>query len=120
MQRIASVTPSRTRSLIRAVTYISAALVQVVCMGVPVTAAELRPYSLPSQNMDNAVQYQQRRIVVEKVDESFYDKFVQDSKKYDAKKKAKTTAYLKDKLKKSSTEAELNHYSRLLKILQKR
>jgi len=119
MPGIASVTPAETKSLMRAVMYVFVTLTLIVGMGRQAAAGELRPYSLPSQKMDSG-QYQQRRVVEERVDESFYMKFERDSKKYDAKKKAKINAYLKDKLKKSRTIAETNHYSRLQRILNGR
>jgi hypothetical protein len=119
MPRIARVTPPGTKLLMRAVTYLFVVLTLFVGIEGTGTAAELRPYSLPSQKMDSG-QYQQRRIVEERVDESFYMKFERDSKKYDAKKKAETNAYLKNKLKKSSTIAETNHYRRLERILNGR
>ena len=120
MQRIFDVTFSGLKSLLRAVPYSFAALMLIVNMEAPVTGAELRPYSLPSQKMDSSDQYQQRRVIEERVDESFYGKFEQDSRNYDAKKKAKTKVYLNDKLKKSRTDAEETHYKRLLSILNRR
>jgi hypothetical protein len=95
-----------------------AVFILVAGMGGEATAGELRPYSLPSQKMESG-QYQQRRAE-EKVDESFYIKFERDSKKYNARKKAETNTYLKDKLKRSTTEAEVNHYRRLQRILNGR
>lgn len=120
MQRIFDVIFSGLKSLLRAVPYSFAALTLIVSMEAPVTGAELRPYSLPSQKMDSSDQYQQRRVIEERVDESFYEKFEQDIRNYDVKKKAETNAYLKDKLNKSRTGAEVNHYKRLLSILNRR
>jgi len=120
MLKTVSVTPSGIRSRLLTPSCLFTTLILIADMGVAVTAAELRPYSLPSQNMENPGQYQQSRVTEQKVDESFYENFERDSKKYDAKKKAKTNAYLKNKLKKSRTDAEVTHYKRLQSILNGR
>lgn len=126
MPRTDTTTNPVTKSLI-ITEYTFAALILVIGMAKTAPASELRPYSLPSQNMvlpsqnmETRGQYQQRQVIHERVDESFYEKFARDSKKYDAKKKARTKSYLKDKLKKSNTDAEVTHYTRLLNILNGR
>jgi hypothetical protein len=88
------------------------------CLTASANAAELRPYSLPSQKLDNPGMYQKQIVRQEKVDESFYKKFASDCKKYDTGRKARTAAMLRSKLKKSGTEAERAHYNRLLNILK--
>jgi len=119
MPGITSVTPTGAHALMRAASYSFAVLILIAGMGGSVAAGELRPYSLPSQKMDPG-QNQQRRVAEERVDESFYMQFERDSKRYDAYKKSKINAYLKDKLKKTSTMAETDHYSRLQRILNGR
>ncbi|MFZ4856836.1 MAG: hypothetical protein ACOYL3_10605 [Desulfuromonadaceae bacterium] len=89
-------------------------------MSLTAPASELRPYILPSQNMEQRGQYQQRQVITERVEENFYKDFARDSKKYDAKRKTSTKAYLQDKLNKSTTDAEVTHYTRLLNILKGR
>jgi len=114
MPVMTTVRPAGAHALMRAALYSFVVLILIAGMGGPVVAG-----ILPSQKTD-AGQYQQRRVAEERVDESFYMQFERDSKKYDAYKKARINVYLKDKLKKSSTMAETDHYSRLLRILNGR
>ena len=114
MPGMASVTPTGAHALMRAASYSFAISILIAGMGGLVVAG-----ILPSQKTDPG-QYQQLRVAEERIDESFYMQFERDSKKYDAYKKAKINAYLRDKLKKSNTMAETNHYSRLQRILNGR